>query len=96
MYIATDSVDLQNKYKNKENVIYNSSINNSWSINRSNIKSATFELLYKPQISTKIIINEYLRASNFFIEDAQTKYLNALLDKMSKKIRNTNGWVWIN
>ena len=55
------------------------------------IKSATFELLYKPQISTKIIINEYLRASNFFIEDAQTKYLNALLDKMSKKIRNTNG-----
>ena len=55
------------------------------------IKSAVFEFLYKPQISTKIIINEYLRASNFFIEDSQTKYLNALLDKISKEIRNTNG-----
>ena len=55
------------------------------------IKSAIFEFLYKPQISKKIIINEYLRASNFFIEDAQTKYLNALLDKISKKIRISNG-----
>ena len=54
------------------------------------IKSAIFEFLYKPQTSNKIIINEYLRASNFFIEDSQTKYLNALLDKISKKIRNSN------
>ena len=60
------------------------------------IKSAVFEFLYKPQISTKIIINEYLRVSNFFIEDSQTKYLNALLDKISKEIRITNGWIWIN
>ena len=55
------------------------------------IKSAIFEFLYKPKISTKIIINEYLKASNFFIDDEQTKYLNALLDKISKKIRNSNG-----
>ena len=55
------------------------------------IKSAIFEFLYKPKISSKIIINEYLRASNFFIEDGQTKYLNAILDKISKKIRNSNG-----
>tara|TARA_B100001093_G_C26765291_1_gene987602 strand:- start:791 stop:1195 length:405 start_codon:yes stop_codon:yes gene_type:complete len=51
------------------------------------IKSAIFEFLYKPQISTKIIIKEYLNASNFFLEDSQTKYLNAILDKISKKIR---------
>ena len=55
------------------------------------IKSAIYEFLYKPNISTKIISNEYLKASNFFIEDAQTKYLNALLDKISKKLRNSNG-----
>ena len=60
------------------------------------IKSAIFEFLYKPKISSKIIINEYLKASNFFIEDGQTKYLNALLDKISKKIRSSNGWIWIN
>ena len=55
------------------------------------IKSAIFEFLYKPKIAAKIIINEYLKASNFFIEDAQTKYLNVLLDKISKKIRSSNG-----
>ena len=55
------------------------------------VKSAIFEFLYKPKISSKIIINEYLKASNFFIEEGQTKYLNALLDKISKKIRNSNG-----
>jgi len=54
------------------------------------IKSAIFEFLYKPKISTKIIIKEYLNASNFFLEDSQTKYLNAILDKIAKKIRATN------
>ena len=60
------------------------------------VKSAIFELLYKPKVSTKIIIKEYLDASNFFLEDSQTKYLNAILDKIAHKIRNTNVWIWIN
>ena len=54
------------------------------------VKSAIFEFLYKPKVSTKIIIKEYLDASNFFLEDSQTKYLNAILDKIAKKIRTTN------
>ena len=54
------------------------------------LKSATYELLYKPNISIKIIIKEYLDASNFFLNDQQTKYLNALLDNVAKKIRPTN------
>ena len=54
------------------------------------IKSAIFEFLYRPKTSVRVIIKEYLNASNFFIEDSQTKYLNALLDKISKKIRISN------
>ena len=54
------------------------------------VKSAIFEFLYKPKISTKIIIKEYLDASNYFLEDSQTKYLNAILDKIAKKIRSSN------
>ena len=53
------------------------------------LKSATYELLYKPNVSIKIIIKEYLDASNF-LDDSQTKYLNALLDNIAKKIRFTN------
>jgi len=54
------------------------------------VKCAVFEFLYKPKTSSKIIIKEYLTASNSFLEDSQTKYLNALLDKISKKIRTSN------
>lgn len=55
------------------------------------IKCAIFEFLYKTKTSTKIIIKEYLNASNYFIDISQTKYLNALLDKISKKVRSPNG-----
>ena len=54
------------------------------------LKSAIYELLYKPTLSSKIIIKEYLNASNFFIDDGKTKYLNALLDKISKNLKLAN------
>ena len=54
------------------------------------IKCAVFEFLYKPKTSSKVIINEYLIASNSFLDDSQTKYLNALLDKISNKLRSSN------
>ena len=54
------------------------------------LKSATYEFLYKPNLSIKIIIKEYLNASNFFLNDGQTKYLNALLDNIGKKLRSPN------
>ena len=54
------------------------------------LKSATYEFLYKPNVSIKIIIKEYLDASNFFLDDSQTRYLNALLDNIAKKIRINN------
>ena len=55
------------------------------------IKSAIFEFLYRPKTSIKVIIKEYLNASNYFLDKSQTGYLNAILDKISKKIRNSNG-----
>ena len=54
------------------------------------LKSATYEFLYKPNLSMNIIIKEYLDASNFFLSDSQTKYLNALLDNIAKKLRSPN------
>tara|TARA_B100001989_G_scaffold78480_1_gene54053 strand:- start:127 stop:531 length:405 start_codon:yes stop_codon:yes gene_type:complete len=54
------------------------------------LMSATYEFLYKPNLSINIIIKEYLNASNFFLNESQTKYLNALLDNIAKKIRLSN------
>ena len=52
------------------------------------LTAATYEFLYKPNISINIIIKEYLNSSNFFLENSQIKYLNALLDKVGKKLRS--------
>ena len=54
------------------------------------LKAATYEFMYKPNLSINIIIKEYLNSSNFFIENSQTKYLNALLDNLGKKLRSNN------
>jgi transcription antitermination protein NusB len=54
------------------------------------LKSAVYEFLYKPNLSINIIIKEYLNASNFFLDNSQTKYLNALLDNVAKKLRSSN------
>ena len=50
------------------------------------LKAATYELMYKPNLSLNIIIKEYLNSSNYFLENSQTKYLNALLDNVGKKL----------
>ena len=54
------------------------------------LKAATYELMYKPNLSINIIIKEYLNSSNFFLEQSQTRYLNALLDNIGKKLRPNN------
>ena len=54
------------------------------------IFAAVFELMFKHNNPTKVIINEYVKTSEHFLEKAQIKYLNAILDKISKKIRKNN------
>ena len=49
--------------------------------------AAVFELLFKHNNPKKVIINEYLLASEYFLEKVQIGYLNAILDKISKVIR---------
>lgn len=58
------------------------------------LQAAVFEFLYKPQTAVNIIINEYLNTAKAFLDENQKKFLNALLDKISKKIRTNNEWIW--
>ena len=44
---------------------------------------AIFEFLFKHKNPKKVVISEYLKASEHFLEKAQIKYLNAILDKIS-------------
>tara|TARA_B100000963_G_scaffold333805_1_gene326466 strand:+ start:106 stop:507 length:402 start_codon:yes stop_codon:yes gene_type:complete len=49
--------------------------------------AAVFELLFKHNNPKKVIISEYVQASEYFLEKVQIGYLNAILDKISKDLR---------
>ena len=49
--------------------------------------AAVFELMFKHNNPKKVIINEYVLASGYFLEKVQIGYLNAILDKLSKELR---------
>ena len=52
------------------------------------IFAAIFELMFKHNTPKKVIINEYLIASEYFLEKIQIGYLNAILDKIAKILRD--------
>jgi|TARA_B100001057_G_scaffold380192_1_gene385805 N utilization substance protein B len=49
--------------------------------------AAIFELMFKHNTPKKVIINEYLLASEYFLEKIQIGYLNAIIDKIAKELR---------
>ena len=51
------------------------------------ILSATFELMFSHKTPVNVIVSEYIKISDFFLETAHKGYLNAILDKISKNVR---------
>tara|TARA_Y100001970_G_C13984652_1_gene725038 strand:- start:154 stop:555 length:402 start_codon:yes stop_codon:yes gene_type:complete len=49
--------------------------------------SATFELMFSHKTPIKVILSEYVKISDFFLENAHKGYLNAVLDKVAKNVR---------
>ena len=49
--------------------------------------AAIYEMLFKHTTPKKVIIKEYLEASENFLEKIQVGYLTAILDKISKELR---------
>ena len=52
------------------------------------IFAAIFELMFKHNTPKKVVISEYLQASEHFLEKIRIGYLNAILDKIAKVLRN--------
>ena len=48
------------------------------------IKAAIYEFMFMHKTPLKVVINEYLKVSEFFVENPQKSFLNAILDKASK------------
>ena len=48
------------------------------------IMASIYEFMYMNKTPVNVIIAEYLKVSDFFIDKSKKKYLNAILDKASK------------
>ena len=51
------------------------------------IFAGIFELMFKHNSPTKVIISEYVKTSESFLDKAHIKFVNAILDKISRNIR---------
>ena len=54
------------------------------------IMAAIYEFMFMHKTPIKVIISEYLKASDSFIKPSQKNFLNAILDKASKISRHPN------
>ena len=54
------------------------------------IMAAMYEFMFMHKTPIKVIIGEYLKVSDFFVEESQKSFLNAILDKASKLSRVNN------
>ena len=55
------------------------------------IMAAIYEFMFMHKTPVKVVISEYLKVSDFFVESSQKSFLNAILDKLSKVSRVNNG-----
>ena len=51
------------------------------------IMAAIYEFMFMHKTPVKVVISEYLKVSDFFVENSQRSFLNAILDKASKVSR---------
>ena len=54
------------------------------------IMAAIYEFMYMHKTPVKVVISEYLKVADFFVQDSQKGFLNAILDKISKVSRVKN------
>ena len=51
------------------------------------IMAAIYEFMYMHKTPVNVVISEYLKVSDFFVENSKKNFLNAILDKVSKVSR---------
>ena len=51
------------------------------------IMAAIYEFMFMHKIPVKVVISEYLKVADFFVQVSQKGFLNAILEKISKVCR---------
>ncbi|MEQ1528432.1 MAG: transcription antitermination factor NusB [Methylococcales bacterium] len=56
-------------------------------VERAILRMGTYELIYRPEMPYKVVLNESINLAKFFGADGSHKYVNGILDKIAQKIR---------
>lgn len=59
------------------------------SILRAILRAAVFELLERPDVPARVIINEYLNVAHAYFSEDEPRVVNGVLDKIAHKLRST-------
>ena len=54
------------------------------------IMAAIYEFMFMHKTPVKVVISEYLKTADFFLQESQKSFLNAILEKVSKVSRIKN------
>ncbi len=73
------------------------SLSGDWTVDRLEpillaiLRCGAFELLQRPDVPTKVVITEYLDVAHAFYSGSEPKLVNAVLDRISKVARDSEG-----
>jgi transcription antitermination protein NusB len=54
---------------------------------RATLRAGTWELKFRPDVGTEVVINEYVEIAKAFYGDVEAKFVNAALDGISSDVR---------
>ncbi|WP_342642407.1 transcription antitermination factor NusB [Rhodoligotrophos ferricapiens] len=73
--------------------LINSALAEGWTLNRLDstlraiVRAATYELIARPDVPVRVVINEYLQVTNAFFGDDERRFVNGVLDRLGRDIR---------
>lgn len=57
------------------------------SILRAILRAGTFELMERPDVPARVVINEYMEVAHAFFEGDEPRVVNGVLDKLARRLR---------
>jgi len=57
------------------------------SILRATLRAGVFELLERPDVPARVVINEYINVAHSFFAEDEPKVVNGILDRLARKLR---------
>ncbi len=55
---------------------------------RATLRSATFELMYRPDVPTEVVLDEYVEIAKAFFAKTDSGFVNGALDAVSRDVRD--------